>query len=139
MNELGVGKEVVSYCTKCKLNLAHIIVTMKPDNKNIGKVECKTCKATHAFKDPSQVKASSTKSTTRKKRASTKESISDIWMKALNESTAKSRDYSIKEKFEQGDIVDHPKFGPGIVEKLIDADKIQIIFRHEIKTLIHNK
>lgn len=139
MNELGVGKEVVSYCTKCKLNLAHIIVTMKNDNKSIGKVECKTCKATHAFKDPSQVKASSTKPKTGRKRAATKESVSDIWMKALNDSTAKSRAYSIKEKFEQGDIVDHPKFGPGIVEKLIDADKIQIIFRHEIKTLIHNK
>ena len=38
----------------------------------------------------------------------------------------------------EGDVIDHVKFGPGIVEKVVD-DKIEVIFRHEIKTLVHNK
>ncbi len=60
-------------------------------------------------------------------------------MEAVNSSSVKSKAYSIKAKFDQGDIIDHPKFGPGVVDKLIDADKIEVIFRHDIKTLMHNK
>ncbi len=137
MSQLGVGKEVLSYCNKCKLTLAHLIVTMKSDT-TIGKVQCKTCQGTHAYKDPSAVKASKTRRG-KKTKASTKDSISDIWMEKVASSSSKSQKYNIKTKFELGDIIDHPKFGPGIIEKLIDADKIQVIFRHDIKTLIHNK
>lgn len=137
MSKLGVGKEVLSYCNKCKLTLAHLIVTMKSDT-TIGKVQCKTCQGTHAYKDPSAVKASKTKRG-KKAKASTKESISDIWMERVASSSSKSQKYNIKTKFDLGDIIDHPKFGPGVIDKLIDADKIQVIFRHDIKTLIHNK
>lgn len=137
MSKLGVGKEVLSYCNKCKLTLAHLIVTMKSDT-TIGKVQCKTCQGTHAYKDPSAVKASKTKRG-KKAKSSTKESISDIWMERVASSSSKSQKYNIKTKFDLGDIIDHPKFGPGVIDKLIDADKIQVIFRHDIKTLIHNK
>lgn len=138
MSQLGVGKEVLSYCNKCKLTLAHLIVTMKSDT-TIGKVTCKTCKGTHVYKDPSNVKASKTKRGKTVKKTTTSDSISDIWMEKVASSSSKSQKYSIKMKFELGDIIDHPKFGPGVIDKLIDADKIQVIFRHDIKTLIHNK
>ena len=51
--EIGVGKETLSYCSKCKLTLSHIIAAMK-DLDTIAKVFCKTCKATHAYKDPNK-------------------------------------------------------------------------------------
>ncbi|MAF76554.1 MAG: hypothetical protein CME63_13560 [Halobacteriovoraceae bacterium] len=141
MTQLSVGKEVLSYCNKCKLTLAHIIVTMKSET-TIGKVQCKTCQGTHAYKDPSAVKASKTKrgkNVGSKTKKTTQNSISDIWLEKVASATSKSQKYSIKTKFELNDIIDHPKFGPGIVDKLIDADKVQVIFRHDIKTLIHNK
>ena len=141
MSQLGVGKEVLSYCNKCKLTLAHIIVNMKSET-TIGKVQCKTCKGTHAYKDPSAVKASKTKRGSKvgsAKKKTTQNSIADIWLEKVASATSKSQKYSIKTKFELNDIIDHPKFGPGIVDKLIDADKVQVIFRHDVKTLIHNK
>lgn len=139
MKELGVGKEVLSYCNKDKGTLAHIIVNMKNDH-TIGKVECKTCHGVHAYKDPSKVKGSkATKKTTKGKGRAPKQSNSDMWLEAVNNSKAKSRAYSIKDKFEADDIIDHPKFGPGVVTKLIDDNKVEVIFRHEIKTLLHNK
>ena len=139
MSELSVGKEVLSHCNKCKLTLAHVIVVMK-SNSAIGKVKCKTCGGTHAYKDPSKVKAKKATTTRLKNtRTRTKESISDIWMTALNQATEKSQPYTIKNVFSKGDIIDHPKFGPGIVDRVIDGDKIEVIFRHEVKTLIHNK
>jgi len=134
---IGVGKEVLSYCSKCKLTLAHTITNMK-DAKTIGKVECKTCKTTHAYKDPSKVKAKGTSKLTQQKNK-TADSVSDIWMAAINNSKAKSKKYTIKQKFDLKDIIDHPTFGPGVVDRLIDNNKIQVIFRHDIKTLVHNK
>ena len=132
---LGAGKEVLSYCGKCKLNLSHVIIVMK-DSKNIGKVQCKTCGANHAYKDPSTAK----KKVARKKSTRSKSvNVSDLWMEKISNATKKSQKYSIKTKFEIGDIIDHVKFGPGIVEGTKDGDKIEVMFRYEIKTLIHNK
>ena len=141
MSQLSAGKEVLSFCNKCKLTLAHTIVTMK-DTNTIGRVECKTCKGTHAYKDPSTVGASKTKTGKASKktgRKSTKESISDLWLTAVNSSKAKSQAYSPRTTFEVDDIIDHSKFGPGVVQRRIDSDKIEVIFRHEIKILVHNK
>ncbi|MBT3585257.1 MAG: hypothetical protein HN509_10130 [Halobacteriovoraceae bacterium] len=139
MADISVGKEVLSHCNKCKLALAHIVVTMKTKS-TLGKVECKTCGNTHAYKDPSKVKAKKSQTGgTKRAKSATKQSISDLWLVAVNQASSKSQPYSIRACFKLGDIIDHPKFGPGVIERLIDADKIEVIFRHEIKTLMHNK
>lgn len=138
MSQLTVGKDVLSYCNKCKLNLGHIIVAMK-DVKHIAKVKCNTCGTLQAYKDPS---VSSKQNKTRTKKtsiaASKVISVSDLWMDKMSSTRNKSTPYAMDGKFSQGDIIDHSKFGPGIVEKVVD-DKIEVIFRHEIKTLVHNK
>src|SRR5688500_9320455 len=138
MSQLTVGKDVLSYCTKCKLNLGHIIVAMK-DVKHIAKVKCNTCGTLQAYKDPS---VSSKQNKTRTKKTSMTPSkiisVSDLWMEKMSSTKKKSTPYAMDAKFVQGDIIDHTKFGPGIVEKVVD-DKIEVIFRHEIKTLVHNK
>jgi len=138
MSQLTVGKDVLSYCTKCKLNLGHTIVAMK-DAKTIAKVKCNTCFSMHSYKDPS---SSSKQSLTRTKKSLMTPSkvipVADLWMEKISNSKKKSMPYSIDSKFVEGDVIDHSKFGPGIVEKVVD-DKIQVIFRHEIKTLVHNK
>ena len=135
MSQFTVGKDVLSYCSKCKLNLAHTIVSMKDDN-NIAKVKCNTCKTIHAYKDPS--KASAKKKVRRKSERSKAIPVADLWMEQLSQATEKSQVYKISEKFKVGDVIDHKKFGPGIVQEVVD-DKINVIFRHEIKTLVHNK
>jgi hypothetical protein len=138
MSQLTVGKDVLSYCNKCKLNLGHIIVAMK-DVKHIAKVKCNTCGTLQAYKDPS---VSSKQNKTRTKKTSMTPSkiisVSDLWMEKMSSTKKKSTPYAMDAKFVQGDIIDHTKFGPGIVEKVVD-DKIEVIFRHEIKTLVHNK
>ena len=50
MVKLSAGNEVLAYCGKCKLKLAHTIVVMKTDEIP-DKVTCNTCKSTHAFKE----------------------------------------------------------------------------------------
>lgn len=138
MSQLTVGKDVLSYCTKCKLNLSHTIVAMK-DSKHIAKVKCNTCLTIHAYKDPS-TSSKQNKTRTRKTTSAPSKviSVSDLWMEKMSSTKKKSTPYAMDGKFQEGDIIDHSKFGPGIVEKVVD-DKIEVIFRHEIKTLVHNK
>ncbi|MBT7608979.1 MAG: hypothetical protein HN576_04440 [Bacteriovoracaceae bacterium] len=132
--EVAVGKEVLSHCNKCKLPLAHIIVNMKTKT-TIGKVTCKTCDATHVYKDPSKVRAKKKATGTRKRKAT--DSIADLWLEAVSKSEGQEKPYSPKAEFTTGDIIDHSKFGPGVVEKCFDGNKIEVIFRHEIKILMH--
>ena len=132
--EIGVGKDVLSYCSKCKLTLSHVIAAMK-DPTTIGKVICNTCKATHSYKDPN--KASKKKVVSHQKKTKSKANEKS-WEEALKSSSSDLLDYSPKTKFSKGDLINHPKFGKGVIEKLIDRNKIEVLFRDETKTLMHN-
>jgi DNA-directed RNA polymerase subunit M/transcription elongation factor TFIIS len=134
MSSFSAGKEVLSYCGKCKLGLAHIIVSMK-DTATIGKVQCKTCNASHMYKDPAtKTKKVKSRTTTRKKSIS----VGDLWMEEMGKASGKAVPYTIRSSFSVGDIIDHKKFGPGIVQMHID-DKIEVLFQHEMKLLVHGK
>ena len=139
MSSISAGKEVLSYCGKCKLPLGHIIVSMK-DEGTIGKVECNTCHAVHQYKDPATKTKKVKKSAGTTKRRSTRKSVSvdQLWMEEMGKASGKAKAYSIRDEFESGDIIDHKKFGPGIVQGLID-DKMEVLFEHEIKLLVHKK
>jgi len=137
MSEFAAGKEVLSYCGKCKLPLAHIIVSMK-DAGTIGKTTCNTCGATHMYKDPA-TKAKKVKKKATSKRKTTKSiPIDQLWMEEMGKASGKALNYGIREKIVTGDIIDHKKFGPGIVQNAIE-DKIEVLFQHEIKLLVHGK
>ncbi len=143
MSSIGVGKEILSQCNKCKLILAHIIVTMKTAT-DPDKVMCKTCKSTHTYKDPSAKKKKATieKVIKNNRLASgkrTSQTLGEIWTSAISKAAAPSVAYSIRSSFKIGDVIDHPNFGQGIVEKLIDNNKIEVLFKEDYKTLLHNK
>lgn len=137
MSKFTVGKDVLSYCTKCKLSLSHIIVSMK-DVNTLGKVKCNTCQTIHMYKDPAgqgkKVKSRSIIPGAKAKSIS----VGELWTEQMGKMTGKSKVYSIRDRFAEGDIVDHKKFGPGIVQALVD-DKIEVLFQHEIKLLVHGK
>lgn len=138
MSKFTVGKDVLSYCMKCKLSLSHIIVSMK-DPSTLGKVKCNTCQTIHAYRDPSnQGKKVRTRSIIPGAKSKSI-SVSELWTEQMSKmTTGKPKTYSIREKFLEGDVIDHKKFGPGIVQVLID-DKIEVLFQHEMKLLVHGK
>jgi hypothetical protein len=127
-----VGKEIQSQCGSCKLPLAHTIVAM--DGSKIVKVECHTCKKTHSFKDPAAAKAK--KRSSRAKKAATKP-VAQIWEEAMKAAAADPEPYSVKAIYQSGDLLAHPKFGPGVVERLVDNDKVSVIFKADVKVLVH--
>lgn len=137
MSKIGVGKEIVTSCSKCKLELAHLIVAMR-DEVTPYKVQCKTCGSNHSFKVKKVAKRRATTGT-KKKRVTAAEKILNIWEDAMENLDGDPIKYSIKTVFEAGQVIDHPKFGPGLIEKVIDANKIEVVFKTDVKILMHAK
>ena len=46
-----VGKDVSAYCSRCKLNLSHTILTVTADTK-ADRVRCNTCKTERSYRPP---------------------------------------------------------------------------------------
>lgn len=128
------------------MDLGHTIMSM------IGgapvRVMCRTCKSEHNFKakkgvkEPGAVAASrgSPGTSSRAPRESKVEKTVPVeleWMKQMNASTAALKSYAANEAFKPGDRISHPSFGDGVIQKLIYPNKVEVLFRMDLKTLIH--
>jgi len=77
---------------------------------------------------------------TKAKRTRAKEvPVAEIWEEAIKNPNANKVKYTIKGNFIVGDILDHKKFGPGVVFTIIDNHKIEVIFQSQIKHLVYNR
>jgi len=138
----AVGKEALSYCSSCKMDLNHVVVSMQGDR--LHRVQCKTCKKEHAYKapkgitDPAKGKAAAA---ARREKAAAEPQANPVeleWEKLMSQhKNAPVRTYGTKTGFALGDRLAHPTFGEGIVHKLIYPNKCEVIFRHDVKILIH--
>lgn len=62
-------------------------------------------------------------------RARAAEEMEQSWQKAINLSAATPRPYAMDQSFAAGDIIEHVKFGLGVVQETVPPDKIQVLFR----------
>jgi hypothetical protein len=138
-----VAKEALAYCTSCKMDLNHVIVAMKGDR--IAKVQCLTCKKEHAYKAPKGIleptitpAAKRARAKAEKKEAADANTIELEWEKLMSaHKEAPVKPYNTKALFALGDKLNHPVFGDGIVGKLIYPNKLEVIFRTDVKVLIY--
>jgi len=130
--EIGPGQEVLSYCGKCKLALAHVVISMNKKG-NIDKCECKTCGATHKYRDPEKAAKKRTPRAPKKTSASPAEK----WNKAVSDTKRIALPYEMSGEYSEGNIIDHSTFGKGVVEENIPPNKIKVIFEEGAKILIH--
>ena len=119
------------------MDLNHVIVAMK--GEKIAKVQCLTCKKEHAYRIPKGEKTP--KAPKQKKNTSSDEgnhSIEVEWEKLMNaHRDVPVKPYSMKAHFSLGDKIHHPTFGDGIIAKLIYPNKLEVIFRTDVKILIY--
>ena len=146
---LRAGGEIDSWCTKCKLVLNHRIIAMQ--GAVPVRVECSTCNSHHNFraKAPGDKAAAggagkaagASSAGPKSSRGPTKaqQTVADrerSWEKAVsgrgvNEFTS----YTVALLFNEGDLIRHKKFGDGIVTRIVDANKVEILFRDEARML----
>ncbi|MGE3261864.1 MAG: hypothetical protein AB7K68_08810 [Bacteriovoracia bacterium] len=139
---MPVGEEIICFCSSCKLDLRHVIVAHKSGNSGpISKVRCNTCKKIHAYRNnPAHTASASTRT---RKESSPREKVQVIpieveWREQLRSNENKpSVKYAPTGEFKVGDVIDHPTFGCGIVRSMKDANKFEVLFQRDVKTLVH--
>ncbi len=131
-----VASEVLAYCSSCKMDLYAVVVNLKKDK--VGKVQCLTCKKEHLFKAPKGVVEPSAGVLKTPKEQETAQATEAEWerLMAINDGVV-SRAYSMKTEFGLGEKIKHTKFGDGIVDRLVYPNKIEVVFRNDVKILIH--
>jgi hypothetical protein len=146
-----VAGEVVSFCTKCGLDLVHVVVAMVGGVPK--RVLCRTCKSEHAYRKPHEqtqpkatgavapirARAPGDKDKTPAARPSETEAMSArerAWAaRVAGQPPTAFRAYSPMETFEQDQVIRHGKFGDGYVARVIDATKLEVMFRDGPRTL----
>lgn len=143
MTTIKVGDDVDSKCLpKCGpgLVLAHTVVAM--DGDKIVKVKCNTCNKTHAYRSPdsaSEATAAKRKSARKKREEAANASMVDFEALAAEVDLGSAERYSIKKVLDVRQVVEHPKFGTGIVFALKEDGKAEIVFRDGPRVLIHGR
>ncbi len=120
----SAGKNVDSYCGKCKRVREHTIMTM--DGEAVGTVRCQDCGSIHKFSDP--LVAQKARKHGVKKDDGESAVAETVWAAGLAEAKGKVRDYSMDSKYRIGYIVNHQTFGKGIVVKLY-SNKCDMLFK----------
>ena len=114
--------------------LAHTIEAMVGDKP--ARVNCNTCKSQHTYKanPPRESGAGgSTRSTSPKPRTTKYQTL----LKGKDMAGAKA--YSIKERYEAGDVLQHPTFGTGVATAVKDVTKVEVLFESGPKVLVHGR
>ncbi|HDH05498.1 MAG TPA: hypothetical protein ENH01_07280 [Nitrospirae bacterium] len=136
INNYSAGGDIEAWCTKCKLELSHTIVAMVEDSPK--KVKCNTCNGQHNYRlKPSEKTRTKSKNPARKTKLQ-KTSYNEYVSRLTGADLSIAKKYSIKGNFEQDEIIDHSKFGIGIVLSIIQSNKIKILFEDGPKLLIQN-
>jgi hypothetical protein len=133
-----VSEDIDAWCIKCKMFLNHVIMTMKETRPH--RVKCKTCRDVHAFRlvAPGTAKAKTAK-TPRKNTAARTRRINDFEAMIDGRDTAKAIPYTMKGKFKPDDLIDHKKFGLGLVIRKIDPTKMEVSFSEGTKILVFGR
>ena len=151
---LRAGGEVDSWCTKCKLVLNHRIIALVGTNP--ARVECSTCNSHHNFrakapgdKTPAataaggvtKTRAASASPRSTRGPSKAQQIVIDrerSWEKAVNgKAVGEFRSYRVSEIFNEGDLIRHTKFGDGVVTRLLEGKKVEILFKDDARTLAH--
>jgi hypothetical protein len=127
----ATGRNIASYCGKCKLNLDHTI--MATDGDKISKVRCKSCGGSHKFRSP--IDAQEIPKPRAKKSDKEAATAELVWAASLAEAQGRERDYNMVSKFRIGDIVNHQTFGKGIVVKL-HCNKCEMLFKDRERLMV---
>jgi hypothetical protein len=146
---LRAGGEVDSWCTKCKLVLNHRVIAMVGGTP--VRVECSTCMSHHNFRarapgekapaagttrsaSSAGPRSTRTPSVTKAQQAALERERS--WEKAIaGKAVSEFKQYRVDQTFAEGDLIRHKKFGDGVVTRILDPKKIEILFKDEPRTL----
>jgi hypothetical protein len=142
------GSQIYAYCGSCKSDTKHVVLEV--EGVQIREVRCKVCSARGEFRATrAKTKAGLQEAIKRKsmpppprrraprKKAETPEEIFNKLVSGRDLSMAEP--YSIELPLKVSDIIDHPKFGVGIVIAIADAQKVRVVFEDGERIMVCNR
>ncbi|NLY41816.1 MAG: hypothetical protein GX055_09375 [Desulfovibrionales bacterium] len=135
---LQAGSSVESLCKKCKTVTDHHVVALVGDK--IAKVQCKVCNARHAYQSPHAEKTPKQPATPKKARSAApaksarSTALTEQWEKMVSQATS-CLPYAMDARFQVGDILEHPIFGRGYVQKCLRPNTVEVLFADQIRLL----
>jgi hypothetical protein len=134
-----VGGEIEAYCPspRCKADTTHTIISMYEDE--VRRVQCVVCGEVHAYRKPRGDAAEEASDAVPKPSSSRRHSWDDALSRTTEADLMNARPYSVRDTYEEGDVVYHPKFDVGFVSELLPDNKVEIRFRDEPRILVHNR
>jgi hypothetical protein len=140
-----VSGEIDAYCTKCRLDLNHRIVAML--GETVKRVLCLTCNGEHNYRRPAaeREKEKERKANNRAVHAGTagrktapraERTQKAIWEHAITGQPANAfKAYNTKGSYATGELIRHTRFGDGVVARVMDAQKMEVIFEDGPRTM----
>ena len=135
-----VGGEIEAYCPspRCKADTTHTIISMYEDE--VRRVQCVVCGEVHAYRKPRGDGAEDGAEGGSKRSPQRRMTWEDALARATEADLGNCRPYSIRDAYEEGDVVHHPVFDIGFVVELLPDNKVEIIFREGgSRILVHNR
>lgn len=132
----GVGTYIVTRCSKCDHDMNHVVVAQGADG-GVARVKCLVCGSEHNYHHDAVKKASSVRvpKITAAPKSSTPKLFEEAKQSAVNRVPV---NYTISEKYDKGMLIQHSNWGEGVVFKVFD-DKIEVVFRDAVRTLVQNR
>jgi hypothetical protein len=136
MSKIVVGSDTEAYCTKCKLVLAHTVISM--DGTKPKRVQCKTCDGEHNYR-ATKPKTRTTAAKKTKTARSTSKKTRQTWEEEMKQAADKPhKQYSMSGSFSEGDWIEHNTFGLGCVQTFTAPNKITVRFAESTRMLVCN-
>ena len=143
-----IGENIDSYCLKCKLMLAHVI--MSKVESAVNKVKCNTCGAEHKYraKMPAAKKVAISRPPTLKEAIAKRAAAAkvdannapmqwDIRNRSMDNASS-VKEYSIHNQYRTRDVVNHHVFGLGFVERIVSDKSMDVLFSDAVKLMAMN-
>jgi hypothetical protein len=138
--KIRVGGDIDAWCTRCKRQASHTVLAM--DGGEPVRVMCASCKSQHNYR-AERIKPKSTGSRKRSaaaKKSAPRPSPAGAWEQAKKDKDLeKLRAYNPKETYLIDQVIQHAKFGIGVVLEVRQGGKITVIFEDDTRTLVHDR
>jgi hypothetical protein len=132
-----IAQELVTKCTKCKLELNHVVLFHNPEGI-VARVQCKICGSEHKYR-PDKKKAPVKAPKKKKRTVIKKEDFAKTFEKLAEKFKEKKPvNYSMSGSFKTDDVIDHKTFGKGIVTS-VSYGKMGVAFSEGPRLLVCNR
>ena len=141
------GDDIDTFCRRCGLDLAHIIIAMK--GARPARVECKTCHNPHVYRAAATAASAPARAGARP-RAPARErpaSATSLEMALAGRPGDEAPRYRPASRYQVGDLLAHPTFAVGVVRRVLGDDKVEVLFAGsggvrqpgQMRVLVHDR